>query len=161
VKPPVNKKYKKLTCRVYLVKEKPFAEEVQLNSADAVFMLVRDDLCSSDRERFLSILLTAKNTVIGIETVSIGVLDSCAVTPRELFKSAILANAASIIVCHNHPSGSLEPSWHDKELTRSIRQAGELLGIDLKDHLIVSPKGYYSIVHDTVKEVTKINGLYP
>lgn len=138
---------------MYLVKEKPPAAEVKLNCSEEVFNLVRDDLGTCDREKMVSILLTAKNNVIGIETVSIGVLTSCPVTPRELFKSAILANAASIIICHNHPSGSLEPSWHDRELTRSIEQAGKLLGIELKDHLIISPVGYYSILQDTTKEV--------
>jgi len=153
MKRQLSKAYKQLSSRVCLVREKAPVKEIQLNTSDAVYRFVRDDLCSCDREKMLSILLTAKNTVIGVETVSIGVLDQCLITPRELFKSAILSNACGIIICHNHPSGSLEPSYQDKDLTKAIQRAGELLSIELRDHLIVTDRGYYSFMSETVKEV--------
>ena len=153
MKQPGNKTYGQLTCRVCLVRDRPPVEEIQLSSPDAVYCFVRDDLCSCDREKLISILLTAKNTVIGVETVAVGTLDCCIITPRELFKSAILANAHAIVICHNHPSGNPEPSSQDKDLTQNIKKAGEILAIELRDHLIISDKGYYSFMAETAKEV--------
>jgi DNA repair protein RadC len=90
-------------------------------------------------------MLTVKNDLIGVETVSIGSIVSANIAPRDVFKSAILANAVAIIVCHNHPSGELVPSDSDIELTKQLIAAGELLGIKVLDHLIVSNKGYKSL----------------
>ena len=102
--------------------------------------------CSnSDREMLLSIMLTVKNDLIGVETVSIGSVTASTTTPREIFKSAILANAVSIVICHNHPSGELEPSPEDIKLTKQLIHAGELLGIKVLDHLIISNQGYKSL----------------
>ena len=84
--------------------------------------------------------------MIGVETVSIGSVTASTTTPRDIFKSAILANAVSIIICHNHPSGNLKPSDSDVELTRQLVDAGELLGIKVLDHLIVSNRGYRSLI---------------
>ena len=99
----------------------------------------------SDREMLLSIMLTVKNDLIGVETVSIGSITASTTTPRDIFKSAILANAVAIIVCHNHPSGELVPSKNDIEITKQLIAAGELLGIKVLDHLIVSNQGYKSL----------------
>jgi len=90
-------------------------------------------------------MLTVKNDLIGVETVSIGSIISANMAPRDVFKSAILANAVAIIICHNHPSGSLIPSDSDIALTKQIVEAGELLGIKVLDHLVVSNKGYKSM----------------
>ena len=91
-------------------------------------------------------MLTVKNDLIGVETVSIGSITASTTTPRDIFKSAILANAVAIILCHNHPSGNLKPSDSDVELTRQLVDAGELLGIKVLDHLIVSNRGYRSLI---------------
>ena len=80
-----------------------------------------------------------------METVSIGSITASTTTPRDLFKSAILANAVAIIVCHNHPSGNLIPSDSDIKITKQLIDAGELLGIKVLDHLIVSNRGYKSL----------------
>ena len=110
-----------------------------------VYELVKDELVNSDREMLLSVMLTVKNDLIGVETVSIGSITASTTTPRDVFKSAILANAVAIILCHNHPSGELIPSDEDIKITKQLIAAGELLGIKVLDHLIVSNQGYKSL----------------
>ena len=117
----------------------------QLNNPSDVYDLVKDELINSDREILLSVMLTVKNQLIGVETVSIGSISATTMIPREVFKSAILANAAAIILCHNHPSGELTPSDEDVKFTKLIVDAGELLGIKVLDHLIISNKGFHSL----------------
>ena len=145
MKPRFSSKYKGINCRVYLVREKGPHKEITLNSPDSVYELVKDELASSDREKILSVLLTTKNTLIGVETIGIGTLSCTVTSPREVFKSAVLANADSIILCHNHPSGCLEPSREDIKLTENLSIAGDILGITVKDHLIVTNQGYRSL----------------
>jgi len=89
--------------------------------------------------------VTTKHRVIAYHEVSRGTLDSTLVHPREVFKAAILANAAAIIVCHNHPSGAPSPSPDDVELTRRLVATGNLLGIDVLDHIVVGDGRYYSL----------------
>ncbi len=93
-------------------------------------------------ENLWAMLLDAKRQVISVQCISRGTLNSSVVHPREVFKAAILANAASIILAHNHPSGSLEAGTADREVTRRIRAAGDLLGISLDDHIIISSEGF-------------------
>ena len=137
--------FKNLQCRVYLAWDHEHRESVSITGPDDVYELVKDELANADRERFLSILLSTRNTVIGIETVGIGTINTCMVTARELFKSALLANAHSVILCHNHPSGDLTPSDEDIALTGKIVNAGEILGIEVCDHLIVGRDGFKSL----------------
>jgi DNA repair protein RadC len=97
-----------------------------------------------DREQFLVCCLDAKNVSIGVNVVSIGSLNLSIVHPREVFKPAILLNAAAIIAVHNHPSGDPTPSSEDRTLTTRLREAGDLLGIRLLDHLILGEDRLYS-----------------
>lgn len=90
------------------------------------------------------LLLNTKQRVIGLHEVGRGTLDSCLVHPREVFKSAILGNAAGLILCHNHPSGDPTPSPDDLALCTRLRHAGEIVGIDLLDFLIIGDGRYYS-----------------
>jgi len=143
--PNFNQNYKGIRCRVYLVRENTGDEIIKINSESDAYELVKDELAGSDREMILSVMLTVKNDLIGVETVSIGSITASTTTPRDVFKSAILANAVSIIVCHNHPSGELVPSKNDIEITKQLIAAGELLGIKVLDHLIVSNQGYRSM----------------
>jgi len=145
MKPKFNDNYKGVRCRVCLVREGENDEVIKLSNPTDVYDLVKDELANSDREMLLSVMLTVKNQLIGIETVSIGSINSTAMLPREIFKSAILANAVSIVLCHNHPSGELIPSKEDIQFTNIIVDAGKLLGISVFDHLIVSNKGYRSL----------------
>jgi len=145
MKPNFNKNYEGIRCRVYLVRENQSDEIVAIHNPSAVYELVKDELVSSDREMLLSVMLTTKNQLIGVETVSIGSINVTTMSPREVFKSAILANAISIILCHNHPSGCLIPSGADIQMTEQFVEAGELLGIKVLDHLIVSDQGFKSL----------------
>ena len=129
-----------------LVRENTGDEIIKISKPADAYGLVKDELINSDREILLSVMLTVKNDLIGVETVSIGSITASTTTPRDVFKSAILANAVAIIVCHNHPSGDLIPSDSDIALTKQIVEAGELLGIKVLDHLIVSNRGYRSLI---------------
>ena len=103
----------------------------------------------ADREHFAVLLLNTQNRAVGIHTVTVGTLDASLVHPREVFKAAILASAASVILCHNHPSGEPTPSAEDLAVTRQLRAVGELLGIEVIDHVILgeSPRYYSFLEH--------------
>ena len=90
-----------------------------------------------DREQVIVCCLDNKNQPVSINVVSVGILNSSLVHPREVFKTAILSNAASIILFHNHPSGDPEPSQEDITITARIKNAGNILGIELLDHIII------------------------
>jgi DNA repair protein RadC len=109
-----------------------------------VATVVGDYLKESDREHFVVLLLDTKNSVIGINTVSIGILDSALVHPREVYKAAILANAAAIILAHNHPSGDPTPSAEDGHITQRLRAAGQVLGIEVMDHIVVGDQARFT-----------------
>ena len=91
-----------------------------------------------DREQFVVALLNAKNAIIGLNIVSVGVLSSTQVHPREVLKPAILANSSAMILCHNHPSNDLSPSIDDLEVTRKIIKAADIIGIQVHEHLIIN-----------------------
>lgn len=95
-------------------------------------------------EKFVVIVLNAKNRVISIRQIAEGSLSSAVVHPREVFRNAIINNAASIICAHNHPSGDPAPSNEDKYLTDSLVETGKILGIPVLDHLIIGDGSYYS-----------------
>ena len=97
-----------------------------------------------DREHFWCISLDARHAVIALELVSIGTLTAALVHPREVYKGALLANAASVIVAHNHPSNDRSPSPEDRETTRRLKEAGAILGVPLLDHVVLGGAGYYS-----------------
>src|SRR5215831_10592300 len=130
--------------RVSLVREGrlPNAKE-RIRSAAIASTILHTYLADVDREHFVILLLDQKNQVIGIHTVSIGSLTASVVHPRETFKVAILANAASIICGHNHPSGDCQPSREDRALTTRLVEAGKLLGINVLDHIIIGGQGQY------------------
>ena len=96
------------------------------------------------QEHFLSITLDGASHIINIRTVFIGTLNQSLVHPREVFADAIADRAAGIIIAHNHPSGTLEPSRADIQITDRLREVSRLVGIDLLDHVILSREGYYS-----------------
>lgn len=110
----------------------------------ASLSLIDKELINCDREKFIVLHLSTKNQLISYEIVSIGNLNATIIHPREVFKSAILSNASSIIICHNHPSGIPEPSNDDMVITIRLKDAGELLGIELLDHIIFGYKSFYS-----------------
>ncbi|MBR4944315.1 MAG: DNA repair protein RadC [Peptococcaceae bacterium] len=112
-------------------------------SEDAAELLMKR-MCGLDREYFLVMLLNQKKAVLGIETVSIGTLNGSLVHPREVFKPAIRRSAFTVILAHNHPSGSCEPSEQDLLVTQRLKEAGRMIGIDVIDHIIIGEDRYYS-----------------
>jgi DNA repair protein RadC len=119
-------------------------ERPEVRSSRDVVELVGDAMRLYEEERFAILLLDTKNRLIRQETVSVGTLNASLVHPREVFRSAIRASSAAVIVCHNHPTGDCRPSREDFETTRRIREAGELVGIRLLDHIIMGDGDYYS-----------------
>ena len=108
-----------------------------IRSPQDVANLLMNEMRYLDREHFRVLLLNAKNRVLSIETVSVGTLNSSAVHPRELFKPAIRNSAAAVILVHNHPSGDPTPSRQDITVTERLKEVGEILGIEVLDHVIV------------------------
>jgi DNA repair protein RadC len=90
-----------------------------------------------EKEHFWTILLNSRNKVKSVTLVSVGILDASLVHPREVFRAAVVAGAAAIVICHNHPSGMTEPSAEDLRITRQLIQAGQILGINVLDHVII------------------------
>jgi DNA repair protein RadC len=97
------------------------------------------------KEHFCVFFLDTQNHITGKEVVSIGTLNASLIHPRETFRTAILKNCCSVIVVHNHPSGSLEPSDEDLAVTKRLKDAGKLLGIEVLDHVIVTTDSYASL----------------
>jgi DNA repair protein RadC len=110
-----------------------------------VARLLMPMLRDADREHFVAVLLSTKNHILDVVTVSIGTLSASIVHPREVWKPAIQASAAAVIVAHNHPTGVPTPSPEDVELTRRLARCGELIGIRLLDHVIVGDGTYESL----------------
>ena len=113
------------------------------NPGDAETIL-RSYLEGADREIFCVMLLNTKNEVIGVNTVSVGGLNSVPVHPREVFKPACIIGAYSIILGHNHPSGRPQPSMADRDITARLVEAGKIMGISILDHVIIAGDTYYS-----------------
>lgn len=115
--------------------------------------LVAKTLCnvfSADKlleERVWQICLDTKNHPVAFFEVSHGTIDASVVTPAGIYRRALLSSAASIIIAHNHPSGSLEPSAEDLRITKAVSEAGKILGLHLRDHVIIGKRGgYYSFL---------------
>jgi DNA repair protein RadC len=130
--------YRVPVYRVTLVREAAIpAPAARLRSAAQAAALLQQYLGAVDREHFVVILLDRKHAPIGINTVSMGSLTASVVHPREVFKSAILANAAALLCGHNHPSSDPTPSREDRAVTQRLVAAGKLLDIPVLDHIII------------------------
>ena len=126
--------------RQFEVSERPIIDSPE----KAVEQLV--DIRDKKQEYFVCLTLDGANRLIAKRTITIGTLTASLVHPREVFAEAITDRAASIIVAHNHPSGNLEPSQADRDVTERLQSAGELLGSELIDHVVITSKDYKSIV---------------
>ncbi|MFI5348900.1 MAG: DNA repair protein RadC [Elusimicrobiota bacterium] len=115
-----------------------------VDSARTAAGLVPAAVRSARKEHFLILCLNARRQLVHHETVSIGTLSASLVHPREVFSPAIAHAAAAIVAVHNHPSGDPTPSAEDRDVTRRLQRAGELLGIPLADHVVVSESGFFS-----------------
>jgi DNA repair protein RadC len=123
--------------------EKPSQEKIK--NPEDIIRAVSKKLKGKKKEHFLLLLLDTRNHVISIQTISIGSLDSSIVHPREVFKEAISACAASVVFVHNHPSGDPEASEDDIKLTKRLVEVGEILGIEVLDHIIICDSNYLSM----------------
>jgi DNA repair protein RadC len=123
--------------------EDPFYKTPVRGPAD-IFKMLGAEARSWDRERFLCVLVDGRHRVIGLDEVSTGTLTASLVHPREIFKSAILANAGAIVLVHNHPSGDPTPSSEDREITTRLKQAAEIIGIPILDHVVLGHDRFHS-----------------
>ena len=123
---------------IKMVKESSFLYQTrQISSPHDTYEMICEQLEGLDRKQFIIACLNTKNEPTNISVISVGTLNKAIVHPREVFKTAILSNAASIMAFHNHPSGDTEPSQQDIQLTNRLYEGGQLLGIKLLDHLII------------------------
>jgi DNA repair protein RadC len=131
------------TYRVELVRESggDELEETILRTSTDVARALWPLFEGIDREKFVVALLDAKHSLIAVNTVSIGSLTASIVCPREVFRPAVLLPTAAVVLAHNHPSGDPSPSGEDIELTKRLREVGELLGIRVLDHVILGGDG--------------------
>jgi len=142
----------KLVCetpiyKVMLVQDSSISlSNKYIRSPEDAAKIITDYLRGADREHLAGLYLNSANGLITIHTISVGTLNSSLVHPREVFKLAVMVNAASIIVAHNHPSENIAPSQDDIAITRQLVAAGKILGIALHDHIIMSEgNGYTSL----------------
>lgn len=130
---------------IRMVEQPPLYSNEPMNNPDAAIRVMNEFLSQMDRELFCIVNLQADLTPINMNIISVGSLNEALINPREIFKSAILSNAHSMMLIHNHPSGNLTPSTSDIQTTARIQQLGELMGISLVDHIITGRDGnYYS-----------------
>jgi DNA repair protein RadC len=138
----ISWQFKEITVDLPELKGK---QSVTIKSPKVLFEHYHTLFDNQVRERFVVFWLNSANKVVGFEVVSEGLLNTSLTHPREIFRGAIVATAASIIVAHNHPSGNPDPSDEDLRVTRQIVEAGKIIGIPVHDHLIFADTGYTSL----------------
>jgi DNA repair protein RadC len=121
-----------------------------LKTPEDIVAVVRGRLEDKKKEYFLALLLDTKNQPIRVAEISVGSLDASIVHPREVFKEAISASAASVVFVHNHPSGDTDPSDEDIALTKRLVEAGNIVGITVLDHIIIGGKSFISLKRQAV-----------
>jgi DNA repair protein RadC len=119
-------------------------DKAEILTAKDIWLLC-SDIKDFKKEHFLAFYLDTQNRLIQRQIISVGTLDASLVHPREVFEPALALHASSIIIAHNHPSNNVDPSVEDREVTQRLKQAGELLGIDLQDHIIIGSKDFCSL----------------
>ena len=135
---PRKKENELKVVNIRLVKEPSLYSDEPIRSSEDVMKLIAKELASYDREVFLVVNLKLNGQVINMNVCSVGTLTNSLVSARDVFKSAILSNAGAFIAVHNHPTGGLEPSQEDKDITKMLIQAGKILDIKMVDHIIVA-----------------------
>ena len=123
---------------IRMVKEPSLYSTEKISCPEDVKRVIAKELATYDREVFAVLNLKTNGQPINLNICSVGTLDASVVSPREVFKSCILSNAAAFIAIHNHPSGSLNPSQEDRSVTKRLLSCSELLGVKMLDHIIVA-----------------------
>ena len=144
---------------IRMVKDAPFYSKEAIDHPRKVVELLAKELCDMDREVMYVINVNTKSVPINCSLVSIGTLNRSLTSPREILKSAILSNAAGIILLHNHPSGDTTPSEPDISITKRMGMACDVVGVDLLDHIIVGTDGisYFSFCENQILPEMKEN----
>lgn len=122
----------------------------KIREASGVAETVRKCLITNAKENFIALYLDGAHAVIAYSVVSVGLQNVTQVHPREVFQAAILCGAVALVIAHNHPSGNLEPSKEDIKVTKVLKESGELLGIKLLDHVIVTDSSFFSFVENGI-----------
>jgi len=125
------------------------AKKRQISTPGDIYPLI-SHYAGRMQEHFLSVALNGAHEVLSVNVCSIGLVNRTLVHPREVFVEAVRQRATAILVAHNHPSGNLEPSVEDRDVTRRLRQAGDIIGIKVLDHLVFSEEGYFSMLEGNV-----------
>lgn len=125
----------------------------EIRSPEDAARICQSIIGRKDRENFLVLMLNTKNVVVGYHIAAVGTLNVCPAAPREIFKAAILCNSASVILCHNHPSGNTSSSKEDRQITEQLIEAGKILNIPVLDNLIVSHNEFSSTMHNVTREI--------
>lgn len=123
----------------------PPDDRPQVLSPEDAAVLVVPLLRGLDREHCLLVTLDTKHRLLGVATVSVGTADHTFMSPREVYRDALLAGASAVFLAHNHPSGDATPSADDRQVTRRLAQAGATLGVELLDHLVVGDPEWVSL----------------
>ncbi len=118
--------------------------QIMIHSPSDVFDFLAPRLADEPREKCIGLYLNSTNEVAALEVISQGTSDAAMVSPREVFKTALLTNAPAVILAHNHPSAYPQPSANDKAIARIIKKSGELLDIRVLDFMVIGPDRYYS-----------------
>ncbi len=119
-----------------------FGEKIE--NPEVVFNILRNEIGNKKKESFYILSLTTRNNLISVDKVSTGTLSASLAHPREVFLPAIKNSASTVIIVHNHPSEDTQPSEDDLNITKRLKEAGKILGIDVVDHIIVSRTNYFS-----------------
>ncbi len=146
---PLRKSYR--SVRVSLVRETctlGWRNPPRVRSGSDVVALAYQVIGNPDREHFVAIYLDGRHRVIAVHVAHVGTASSCPVHPREVLLPAVHLSAAAMVVAHNHPSGDATPSVEDRTLTERIRKAGELLGIECLDHVVLGERRFYSFADE-------------
>jgi len=122
----------------------PEFKNYDIKDPESVVKAIRASIKDKAKEHFKLILLNPRNKIIGISTISIGTLNASLVHPREVFKDAITHSAASVVLAHNHPSGDPEPSEDDIKITKKLVESGEILSIEVIDHIVIGKNNFCS-----------------
>ncbi len=128
------------TCEPASVGERP-----EITSPEQAAAVLLSLLVERDREHCVALLLDTRHRLLDTVTVSVGSIDHTFMSPREVFRDALLGNAAAVVLGHNHPSGDPEPSADDEAVTRRLARAGDLIGVTLLDHLVVGEGRWVSL----------------
>lgn len=128
-------------------------EKIRVHGSDSAYRILLacwDKSTIELQEEFKELLLNRANRILGVNSVSKGGVSGTLVDPKLVFNVSLKCNASAIILAHNHPSGNLNPSTNDKQLTQKLKSAGEFLDIKVLDHLIITPEGYFSFADEGI-----------